>query len=192
MKRLMGSAAVGVMALLLAACIPPYEGKEGGPRVGVLGDSVTSISSGHIDQLLRFFGWRVSMVAEPSKRVEEMQDYATQYADTDPDIMVINLGTNDALHSPEDAIAELEQMWAKFPNACQVPVTIAETTTVTHFDEAASQINDWIYSNFPEENIADWADVHANNSNITHNSVHPNSEGASMLAWEIGAAVGKC
>ena len=82
-------AAVLVMAMaLVAGCIPQYEGNPTGLRVGFLGDSTMDLVREELPVLLND-RYRTSLEAFPGYTVAGLQDEATLYAVSKPDVMVI-------------------------------------------------------------------------------------------------------
>ena len=70
----------------------------------------------------------VSVTATPGKRVDEMQWAVDQYATAQPlpDVVVIDLGTNDSWQNWATAATAdgLDHMAAQFPDACVIFATI--------------------------------------------------------------------
>lgn len=83
--------------------------------VAVIGDSITWQSSGPINDELGD-RWRLDVRGVPGATIADMVDTAGDMADTSPQQVVVNLGTNDAARGvpPEQSAADLERLLDQF------------------------------------------------------------------------------
>lgn len=85
-----------VLAAAVTACEPdPYEGRANGPRIAVIGDSiVTTLRDDYADSLSAR-GWNASVTGTPGYTTRDHWSTEEAAMRTDPDVVVIALGTND-------------------------------------------------------------------------------------------------
>lgn len=93
MTRRLAAVAVAA-ALLLAGC--QYEG-DSGPRVGLLGDSISFSADREIVAAVTSGGFRLVRASAPGQTTAEMTAVAGRFAGTAPSVMVVELGANDAV-----------------------------------------------------------------------------------------------
>ncbi len=196
---------LGFPVLAAGACDtidPDYVGNIAGARLAFIGDSITHQSATTLHE--RFdpdFLVRVSAVV--GQRYNSMSGYADVIAATDPNIVVLNLGTNEAsgipnamfptLTTSEEAIAAMQAMVDRFPNACKVIVTVNEGV-IEHEDyrpEIAVALNDAIVAE--ADVVVDWsAAVSGDQLLYVANGVHPTDPGKELLASLIADGVALC
>ena len=96
MKRPVVAAVLVMAMVLVAGCIPQYEGNPtGAARAGSWVDSTMDLVREELPVLLND-RYRTSLEAFPGYTVAALQDEATLYAISKPDVMVISAGTMDA------------------------------------------------------------------------------------------------
>jgi hypothetical protein len=205
------SVIIGVLTLVVliaavvgAAFALKSDGTERPERVLMVGDSITDQSrSGFIGALPSDDS--VDIEAVPGRRFAEMLPFATRAAQSRPDEVVVNLGSNDVLLGETDASTNqaMDSMFGLFTTTpCVTLVTVNE-----HFvfgsDQAAHarRINDrlrtaatrWGWS------IVDWnkmvEDYEAAGSpkgKITFDSVHPSDVGKPMLVDAVRDSLSRC
>jgi lysophospholipase L1-like esterase len=162
------------------------------PHVVVLGDSITYFSGGAILAALDGKA-NVSLVGRIGYTIEQVMPDARILALTHPEIVVINLGTNDAFKAvpTADSITQLDDMLGMYASSKRVLVDIS-----THFGDAscaarAQAFDDHIASlGLP---VVDWnaavADELAAGTPITSDTIHPNDAGQKILADLIAHAL---
>jgi len=144
---------VALLAGLLSGCsdsssAAPASTTNDLPNLVLIGDSITHRSADVLTEALSD-RYNVTIVAEDGRTIAEQQEGASQAAESSPDYVLINLGTNDAVKgvSLEDAEKGLVDMAAKFPDACIVFTTINKNTTIPVYNAKASALNDWLFAN---------------------------------------------
>jgi lysophospholipase L1-like esterase len=71
-----------------------YEGRAGGPKVAIVGDSITELSRARIVEALTD-DQRVRIDASTGYTIAQMTPEIRRQVATRPDVVVVNLGTND-------------------------------------------------------------------------------------------------
>lgn len=180
---------------LLTGCVPAYTGRANGPKVAVIGDSITKLTDPYIHDVLDR-DYAVSVRGIDGATTEAMQPYADAYAagvaGGPPDVVVINLGTNDSWNNlaPLVTVLQLLTMHAKFPNACTVSVTLNTHTNIPAMDRYHAELNQGIRLH---PRVVDWdALVAEHTPSITYDGVHPTEQGRALLAQAIGEQVDSC
>jgi hypothetical protein len=182
---------------LLAACVPPYEGPAGTPRVAFISDSVLGMTETRMLNDLRR-DRQVSFARTNAAKVAELQGTADEYAGQNPDVVVISAGTNDNFGrvSPTTTINELKKMRAKFPGACVTILTLNTQLTDPDIAWRASQVNAWIRT---QSQVADWdafvANYYASGSpggNLTYDLIHVTPIGETYLTGVVNESVRRC
>jgi lysophospholipase L1-like esterase len=162
--------------------------------VAVLGDSITYLSAAAIHAELDP-DHTVEVNGVPGIDVAGQQTAALQFARTQPDVAIINLGTNDvgARRDPSEVIGELRAMASEFgPGACLVLVTLTTHVPSDDFAQRAGVVNRWIRS---QEHVADWDAALAASSpsaRLTSDTVHPTVEGQALMAQLLRQQVDAC
>jgi lysophospholipase L1-like esterase len=173
-------AAVALIALA-AACVPEYTGAPGGPKVGVLGDSIVAVTTADLDARLSP-AHLVSITGEGGMKIADEVPRAGEYEATAPDVMVVELGANDAFGAVsattppptgaaltptiERSTADLGQLLAAVPTPrCVVLVNLgtmvasAEPGLGEAYNAWAAEFNRRLLSRAaadPRLRIADW------------------------------------
>jgi hypothetical protein len=169
-------------------------------HVAVVGDSISEQSAEQIEQVLGAEN-DVRIEARIGRTFESSQDEADAVAAESPEIVIIELGTNDVwTEQPLDAVSgEIEEMLDKFSDACVIMVTVNEHTRNarsldgTLFDNAhAHELNEEIRESTTR--IVDW-NAEANTDPgryLDAGTVHPTPAGRSLLATLMDQAVETC
>jgi lysophospholipase L1-like esterase len=174
----------------LAGCgEPDYRGT--GPTVLVLGDSITDHSRSELHEALtghavRISGWVGSTVGLNRQYIDAL-------GDDQPDVVVVNLGTNDAWqHVPVTAsVADLDALLERFGDSCKVLVTVT-TLGEQGYDRAiAAAFNDAIADR--ADVVVEWNDVVVNEPQLLDpDGIHPTIAGRQRLAELVATAVDEC
>ena len=82
-----------LVVVLLAGC--RYEGVSG-PRVGLLGDSISFSADSEIVAAVTTGGFRLVRTSGPGQTTAEMTAAAERFVGVPPSVMVVELGANDA------------------------------------------------------------------------------------------------
>jgi lysophospholipase L1-like esterase len=173
-----------------------------GPAVVILGDSLVVEVRDRLHELLDpdnrtkiaafigegFAGGPLSAVLETAEPT--MLDVAARYADDGADVVVLALGTNDALQ-PElgvtDAVAGLREIVGRFPDACVVGVEVNPWSAAEGYEtlEAAS-------INAELQAVADVMVESLTPAQTGDDQIHPNAAGREALANGIADSVRQC
>jgi hypothetical protein len=164
------------------------------PRVSVIGDSITFLSEGAIHAALDS-DHDVVVNGIPGIKVAGQLAAARQAALERPDVVVINLGTNDVLsqREPADVTHDLQATASEFgPTSCVVFVNLTTLVSNADFEQRATAVNRWISGQF---HVADWNSVVTEAgplANVTTDTVHPTEHGQALLAQLIRQQVDAC
>jgi len=162
--------------------------------VVAIGDSITYLSNAAIHASLEPVH-AVEVNGIPGIEVAGQQAAASQYARTQPDVVIINLGTNDvgAQRNPADVIGELGAMASEFGSAsCVVFVTLTTQVVTDDFKQRATEVNRWIRN---QRHVADWDSALTEADplvRLTTDTVHPTAEGQLVMAQLIQRQVDAC
>lgn len=177
-----------------------YTGAAGSPRVAVMGDSITSLSSPSLHEALDV-DHRTRIMAATGITFAGSRYAAADLGATDPDVVVVALGTNDVWNEVPlpTILADMDQVLSDFPAACVVMTTVNEHTVGARsgagvlFDNAvAHQLNGQIRSR--PVRLADW-DAAANadpDVYLDAGTIHPTETGQRLWASVVAAAVATC
>lgn len=169
-----------------------------GPKVAVIGDSITHQSRFALHDALVGHAVRVSglvgiTTAEPGLVV-------TEFAESSPAVLVLNLGTNDITQgrSIDAALADYDAILARFPDACTVGVTITTHGSTEPTDppgpEWSSALAEAFNAAIPArvDAVADWAGALDPAVDLTPGGIHPTEAGREHLAEVVSQAVDRC
>jgi hypothetical protein len=195
MKKIFAVVALG-LALLCASCVTEasYTGNPAGKKIAIIGDGITYSGINELHAVLDP-SFQVRIAANGNKTIAQMQTIATDYATSNPDAIVLNLGTYDVLTGvPLPTIgSELATLMAKFPNACVVLTTLNTNVSAAGYSNAsAATLNSYLAG---ADRIVEWdayaaADLDANTVAPDHINITP--VGASLLANITSGAVSGC
>jgi hypothetical protein len=197
MSRARVAAVVAVAVAVLAACVPPYEGAPAAPRVAIVSDSVLGMAEDMLVPNLRA-DRQVSQARTNAARVADLQAVATEFAATDPDVVVISAGTNDVFGRlpPSTTVAQLQAMVAKFPNACVTVVTLNSNIPDADIAWRSQQVNHWIRS---RSQYADWDawvagyyQAGSPSGQLTYDMIHVTPVGKPHLTAVVSSAARRC
>lgn len=182
-------ALVVVVARLVGRPGSKYVGPKGAPRVLVVGDSITAMSNGNIQQALGN-KVRLRFEAQWGKRSDEMRGRLEAGLDDSagrPAAVIMNLGTNDALQHRPSAVTDYQRTFAKAQRVgCVVLVTVnvrndpAAAVVATEIDSAIGRLA----ADRPNVRVADWKALVDANPGLLRDGdeVHPGPNGALVLA----------
>ena len=184
-----------------ALVIPPYEGKPGGEKVAVLGNSIVALSAEEIPRALND-AYQSSVMGESGFTIEQLLPLAARYAATNPAVAVIEAGSNDAGRtdvpwSSDDELNIEGQMIQRFPAArCIVWVNIKSNGPNGTFNDHAVELNDGLLTwqaREPRLIVLDWDGVTADHPEYFYaDAIHPNQAGQDLMAELIRTAVDGC
>jgi hypothetical protein len=198
LAQAMGLLGLSTLPFALVACRPlDYQGNLAGPRVAVVGDSITALAGPDIYGLLdpvyatEVRGYSDETMAQVFPAIEQIQN---QW-EGPPLKWVAELGTNDA-------------GWEQNPNwqsdfdtevaflARAAPQCVQLVTVQPHLGAIAQGLDQamraWAASH-PSFHVLDWGTwVDQHPSYLEPDGVHPNSEGETALAFFIRLALASC
>jgi len=202
LKRAAPAAAALTAILLLASCVleEEYTGNLDGPRVAVIGDSITYFSVDELHDALDP-DVAVRVAAAIGATFERGRDPALVLGPTEPDVAVVMLGTNDVWRGLTLAktTADMEALLAEFTGACIVMATLNENTVdavaadgALYDNVAASATNEVIRAR--ADRVVEW-DASANADAVRYldgGTIHPTDEGSQLLASLVAEQVASC
>lgn len=176
-----------------------------GPRVLVLGDSITHSSRAQIAARLQGHAVRVGAVVgeglAPGPWSEAlgrggMVEVAEGMAGDDPDVVVIALGTNDAWNpnlTLPSAEAGLRRLVELFPHSCLVTVAIVESPAADGYDGDEARAINRLLAGVADVVVPWGARAEAAGSRyLSDDGIHLTPEGQEMFADLVGEAVESC
>jgi lysophospholipase L1-like esterase len=184
---------LAVGGLVLSAC---YSGNLNGPRTGIVGDSITVLSTPDIES---------DIASNYAYQVQANNGYTIAQGegelntiDTDsegpPVDVVINLGTNDALQQNPNWQTDWNNLIAEAdPAGCVILTTLRPILDFHQAVPIAEDLNGAIATlvqSDPHFHELDWATFSDENpQDISSDGVHPNAQGqadlASMIYWDL-------
>lgn len=196
-------AMVAVVAMLPAGCA------DAGPRVAVLGDSITALDAEALQSSLGD-DYRFAISGNFGRTAAQVRPEAEELAQRTFAQVIINLGTNDVLQggSTRDAVEAIAQYVDLFDSAsCVHVVTVNEhmvnQRTGASTGDLAAQFNERLRALADSEDrvhVIDWnavAEANLNDadpatSTLTEDSIHPTPEGNQALNDLYAEALGDC
>lgn len=178
--------------------IPPYAGS--GPTIGLLGDSITYYDAESFRAAATAAGLAPAVTGMPGYQLAGVDPWLDLYAATVPDVMVVNLGTNDASGDAKgypnfslDLFRQrLDLAAARFPQSCLVVTTLTTHRTLAKSNPATdgytpdawnaitSSYNEHVRSAFAH--VADWDALLAVHPEYAPDEVHPVGSAAGLAA----------
>lgn len=187
-----------LLAALLAsvACQPKTGDIETeyvpGPRVVVIGDSITKSGRGWLHtELARTHASKIAGLA--GSTYGSMMTYAEDYAPDRPEVAVLALGTNDrnTQWNLADSLGSLNRMYDLFEPSCTVGVTVATTASDDPAVNAkAAELN--LAAQLRADTMVDWDAWDTEPGMTKPDRVHPTDDGYAWRAQLIAAAVDRC
>jgi lysophospholipase L1-like esterase len=170
-----------------------------GPTVAILGDSIIAKSRDALRDALQQFSIRIA--SRTGTTIAVFRPVAEDLARTSPDVVVVNLGTNDVWWQlpVEQVVADFQAMLDLFPSACTVGVTVTEHGTPvwtpyrpTYNQALAAEFNVAVRARV--DRVADWETAIASDlARYTGDDrIHPTKRGQRLLAQLIEDAVTAC
>ncbi len=208
MSRTVSSSRVLILLLPIALLVAglAWWKLRTGPDVALLGDSITVVSNDQIKEALGR-AYTPDIAAVLGITAGEMIPAAQKAAQRNPEQVVIELGSNDVLKKdPLDQAAQhLRDLVAQFPKAkCVHLVTINSHMTdagkpvapragllnaaIVQIKASDTRIDliDWNAA------VSDAMAAHGGKETLTSDTVHPNGDGAKVLATLIRAGLDRC
>lgn len=210
---------VFALALLAAACggsdgeslpedhdpvaLNAASGPEDGKRVVVIGDSITRMAQGELEDELA--DTRLSITAVPGYL---LRDFDLDRLDAlDPEVVVIALGTNNLIFGGwEDADEdELDDLLADVGSppctllvdvAGNEPITGSDGETLEHFDEDAAQLNRLLDDRARARTdagdptvVVPWSSIAHEPGVLDDSGVHPTADGIPLWVDLVASAI---
>jgi lysophospholipase L1-like esterase len=177
-----------------AASEPPTE------RVAVVGDSITFLSTNDIETALGSAGYDATVVGRIGKTAGDVHGDVDAAARQHPDIVLFELGTNDATRSANgqgSALAfemAMQHYIDELKGSCLVATTVTEHRPSLIENRTAAAINAWIETHFTH--VVDWDTYEWTRREagvaLVKDDVHPNGFGQAALAELDLDAVRQC
>jgi lysophospholipase L1-like esterase len=171
--------------------------------VAILGDSLTVLGWKQLyDGLDRHYAVRIGAVygegyngGRYSKLFRDvfMLDTAQDVARSHPAIVVLALGTNDALSagSLAPSLSAMSKMVAAFRPACMVGVTLPEDSPAKGWSASKARALNAAMRLWADQ-IVDWATLSRRAGMVTDDGIHTTPAGTEVRARALIAAVKKC
>ena len=198
----LGVAAAALIALCSCSQIVGYRGNSHGPKVALIGDSITVQMEAPLKQVLEP-SYRVIIKAKSGQRLDQRLPTVKSVLHTvagPPDLMVIDLGTNDALQNYAGWGASLTSTMGLVANVkCVVFLTVNQNADI-HHGTVAAQINQALQNavaSRPNFHILDWNALLRQDGNAKHwlsdlDGIHLSPEGTYALALQYLAVIRAC
>ncbi len=199
-----------VLTMLLVGAVSVLAGcSDAGPRVAVLGDSITSLDAEALQSSLGG-DYRFAISGNFGRTATQVAPEAEELAKRSFSQVIINLGTNDVLqgHSAQEAVDAIARYVDMFDSArCVHLVTVNEhmvnQRTGAFTGDLAAQFNERLraYADSVDRvDVIDWNAVAAQNLNdaepptstLTEDSIHPTPQGNQALNDLYAGALGDC
>jgi lysophospholipase L1-like esterase len=193
-----------------SAAVRTQRDQSRGPKatddVAMVGDSITETSEAALRDAIGS-SYKLNIRARGGYRVQEMEPYAIELSTTQPEQVIINLGTNDVLQSwpLDESTTTLERMIKSFAGAkCIHIVTVNEKidpARTAGVQERAAAFNVEIHRLADQYHldVIDWAktvndDVAGGSKKggLTVDSIHLNSLGKHQLGEMVVNALNAC
>ena len=190
-------AMMGALALAAASAgcerfDPDYTGNPAGKKIGFLGDSITV---GAADQLHARFepDQMVRVRAVVGGEIINSTYDGGILANSDPDRVVINLGTNEDENQPMvEVLAAYDNLLTLYAGKCIVTVTVNDLPEEPHRSRAQA-INAHIHTT--DTIVVDWAEAIRADPEQWFGpevGVHPNAAGQALLVDLVDIALDQC
>jgi lysophospholipase L1-like esterase len=170
--------------------LTPSSDRSGGREVVVIGDSITVASGPRILELADAIDADVTVLAEVGRRINVGSDpeagsdvVADALAESDPDVVVVALGTNDIgkYGSVEEYAAEIDELVDQLPD--DLPLVWINTYLSRTPDDSA-EFNAALIDTLTERGTATigrWSSI-AQQGGMLRDGVHPSEDGEQRFA----------
>jgi hypothetical protein len=193
-RAVAGLALLAVVTLLVSGCSggSGYVGNPGGPKVGIVGDSITNLLRPDLKSAVGS-KYRYVVKARDGMRIDQQLDAlrSVLHAGDPPMRLIVNLGTNDVLQGRSDALANLDHELQLLADVdCVILVTINPNAdhSGTHLAETLNDAMKSAVASLPNLHLLDWAGLLAADPERAHqwlsgfDAVHPTASGSQALA----------
>lgn len=201
--------AVAAVLLVLVVGLLAVGAAQSRPLVVLAGDSITERGAGTlggaIDGTFGIGGHDVAVVARSGATAGEMEGEVSAFASDDPQQVVINLGTNDAVRTGTvaEGLAAIERIAAAFPSASCIHLVTLSESVVTFEDpvgpgQRAAELNRGLVELATRNGygLIRWdqivAEGVARGEPLTLDSIHPDGAGEAELAEAYRAVIDRC
>jgi len=186
-----------VVALVAIAAIADAATSNEGDKALILGDSITAITGKDLAKDLEP-AYDVTLRAKFGATVQEMMPYAKEAAAQNPDQVIIDLGSNDALKQVpiQETSAQLREMVGLYPKAECIHLVNINTKMMhgnqsrTKEAQAINKVIDDLAASDSRISIIDWDGKVSDD--LVDDTVHPNKKGQEVLAQMMDDALGRC
>jgi hypothetical protein len=197
-SRYVAAFLVVALVLVTAGC---YRGNPTGPKVAIVGDSITRFVDPALDGTLDD-RYQIDVRHHDGWRTVQLLPYLEDQLTTQPEAVIANLGTNDALQNYW-GIDDWTNAWDELiADVADVPcvVLVNVSTSVELWQDgllSAEPINARIEAEVaahPNFRLVDWnAEVQAvGYGAVTIDAIHPNEAGVAWLANAYRSALDSC
>lgn len=195
-----------VLVVAVGAAAAFFLEEDESPRVGVVGDSITHLSrSAFGEEFEQRLGTSVLIDAVPGETVAGQVTAAEELLREGPEVLVINLGTNDVYQRVplEESMADYERILDAAGDRCVVVTNLNEAMTGRQrgFDDRLTAFNEALAALAEERGlrmvdwsgaVADHIEAHRSDRDILTDTIHPTPRGATLLAQLTADAVARC
>jgi lysophospholipase L1-like esterase len=166
-------------------------GQSGGRRIVIIGDS---ISFGAQEEYpLAMPDDNVAVIAIPGIRLGPQRAEITRAVAEQPDVLVIELGTNDV---PVFEPAFLDEIDDVLEETEDLPCVLWVNVFVSKFATNAERVNDHLEDAADDHDnlqIVDWFTLaNDDRSLLSPDGLHPNEQGQGVLALAVAASAERC
>jgi lysophospholipase L1-like esterase len=192
---------VAVTTLLVSGCSggSSYTGNPGGPKVGIVGDSITNLLKPDLKSAVGS-RYRYVVKARDGKRIDQQLDELRSllHGDDPPQRLIVNLGTNDVLQGRSDALGHLDRELQLVADVdCVILVTINPNADDgdSHLAEKLNDAMKGAVASLPNFHLLDWAGLLAADPHRAEqwlsdfDAVHPSAAGSQALAAQYRQAL---
>lgn len=200
-------AGLAVASVLLLGCVAPYEGNPQGKRVGIWGDSTVELGREELHQVLGD-RYQVSIEARPGHDLASLQDVATHYAVSNPEVVVISAGTIDAyiIERPWDGFRQLLAIgdtiskyqgcvvWVNVMNGEGFPEPGVDARAIARANGINAALVHWS-TRYPNLRIVDWSGEvleQGVDALLLKWNPHANETGQMVMAQLVDEAIATC
>lgn len=184
--------------LILALFLVGSCADDSKPKVGIIGDSITFLTTAEVENTLTDQGYQVVSRSDLGITIENSRTNALFISEYDPEVVVINLGTNDAGNVDYVTSTQKYNEMLNLFSGCKVIVNLSLPHEFGHevpaekqeFLKSFNEFLDGLESILDNVVIVDWAKATYENPEWVPDGVHPTA--TKEYAGLISNAVEEC